>query len=72
MNNFVKSDKQLLDIYGKQDIMKIFKCESDKALRILKVMFQMDEAIKIGKEYYVDKKDLINFIERYKGKEVCI
>lgn len=72
MDNFVKNDKQLLDIYGKQDIMKIFKCESDKALRILKVMFQMDEAIKIGKEYYVDRNDLVSFIERYKGKEVCI
>lgn len=72
MNNFVNKDKLLLDIYGKQDIMKIFKCESDKALKILKVMFQMKEANKIGKEYYVDRESLLRFLERFKGEEILI
>lgn len=72
MNNFVNEDKCHIEIYGKQDIMKMFKCESDKALRLLKVMFQMHEANKIGKEYYVDKESLIRFLYDYKGREIFI
>ena len=52
--------------------MKIFKCESDKALKILKVMYQMHEANKIGKEYYVDKNSLLRFLEDMKGKEIYL
>ena len=65
-------NKKTIDVYGKQDIMKMFKCESDKALRLLKVMFQMHEANKIGKEYYVDKESLIRFLDDYKGREIFI
>ena len=72
MNNFINEDKYHIEIYGKQDIMKMFKCESDKALRLLKVMFQMHEANKIGKEYYVDKESLIRFLYDYKGREIFI
>lgn len=72
VNNFVKKNKELLDIYDKQDIMKIFKCESDKALKILKIMFQMNEANKIGREYYVDKDSLIRFLSDMKGRELQI
>lgn len=71
MNNFDK-EKEFVEIYGKRDIMKIFKCESDKALRILKTMYQMHEANKIGKEYYIDKDSLLRFLEDYKGREVYI
>lgn len=69
-NNF--SNKNLVDIYGKQDIMKIFKCESDKALKILKIMYQMKEGNKIGKEYYIDKDSLIQFLDKYKGEEILL
>lgn len=61
-----------INIYGKNDIMKMFKCESDKALKILKVMFQMNEANKIGKEYYVKKDTLLQFLEDMKGKEIYL
>ena len=71
MNN-LKRDKEFLEIYGKQDIMKMFKCESDKALKILKIMYQMKEANKIGKEYYVDRDSLIRFLKDFKGKEILI
>ena len=64
--------KDIIDIYGKNDIMMIFKCESDKALKILKIMFQMREANKIGREYYVDKDSLLKFLEDMKGKEINI
>ena len=64
--------KELLDIYNKEDIMKMFKCESDKALRILKLMFQMRDGYKIGREYYVTKKALEEFLESMKGKAVHI
>ena len=72
MNNFINEDKYHIEIYGKQDIMKMFKCESDKALRLLKVMFQMHEANKIGKEYYVDKESLRRFLDDCKGREIFI
>ena len=67
-------DKQnvSIDIYGKQDIMKLFNCQSDKALRILKLIFQMKEGIKIGKEYYVERHALLNFLDEYKGEELII
>lgn len=40
-------------VLTKTDIMSIYKCESNKALRILKLMFQMGYGNKIGKEYYI-------------------
>lgn len=56
----------------KSDIMKIFHCENDKALKILKVMYQMGYGNKIGKEYYVSKNSQEDFIKDMKGKEVII
>ena len=58
--------------YGKKDIMRIFNCESDKALKILKVIFQMKEGVKIGREYYVGKHTLDEFMEDMKGKAIHI
>ena len=58
--------------YGKKEIMEIFHCESDKALRLLKLMFQMREANKIGREYYVSKQALEKFMNDMKGKEIYI
>ena len=52
--------------------MKIFHCENDKALKILKVMYQMGYGNKIGKEYYISSAAQINFVEDMKGKEVVI
>lgn len=72
MNEVKNTEKVLLDIYGKNDIMKMFKCESDKALKILRVMYQMKMANKIGKEYYVEKENLIKFLDEFKGYEILI
>ena len=58
--------------YGKKDIMEIFHCESDKALKILKIMFQMHEANKIGKQYYVEKEVLFRFMTDMRGKQIHI
>lgn len=44
----VNNKKNLLDVYCKHDIMMMFKCESDKALKILKILYQMKLANKIG------------------------
>lgn len=52
--------------------MELFHCESDKALKILKIMFQMREANKIGKEYYVEKHALNKFMEDMRGRELHI
>ena len=56
----------------KNDIMEIYNCESNKALRILKLMFQMGYGNKIGKEYYISQKSQEDFIEKMAGKEVYI
>ena len=57
---------------GKKDIMELYNCESNKALRILKLMFQMGYGNKIGKECYVSWKAHENFAKEMDGKEVCI
>ena len=44
------------ELYNKKDIMALLGCESDKALRLLKFLFSIDKANKIGKEYYVKKE----------------
>lgn len=59
-------------IYNKQDIMSIFQCKSDKALKILRVMYRMKIGYKIGKEYYVDEEGLQDFLEFSKGREIVI
>ena len=60
------------DILNKSDIMALYKCESNKALRILKLMFQMGYGNKIGKEYYVSQKSQEEFVKNMVGKEVYI
>ena len=52
--------------------MEQFHCESDKALRILKMMFQMGYGNKIGKEYYVSLNSQLDFLDKMRGKEVFI
>lgn len=64
-----KEDKKL---YNKEDIMNIFSCESDKALRILRLAHKMKYAIKIGKEYYISKIDFKAFLDQIKGRNTII
>lgn len=62
-----------IDIYyGKKEIMNIFHCKSDKALKILKIIFQMRDGNKIGKEYYVKKEVFNQFLQDMRGKEIDI
>ena len=61
-----------LEIINKSDIMSLYKCESNKALKILKVMFQMGYGNKIGKEYYVSLNSQLDFLDKMRGKEVFI
>lgn len=65
-------DNNYAIIYNKDDIMNLFKCESDKALRILKLMYSMQEANKIGREYYVTQESLLNFLRDMQGREITI
>ena len=67
--NMVKKENVL---YNKKDIMNIFSCESDKVLRILRLLYSMKEATKIGREYYISKESFDQFVEDMKGKEVII
>lgn len=68
---FLSQLKQI-QILTKTDIMNIYKCESNKALRILKLMFQMGYANKIGKEYYISLDAQREFLIAIRGKEVFI
>ena len=57
---------------NKQDIMDIYHCESAKALKILRVMFNMGYGNKIGKEYYASRQSHEEFVTAMAGKEVFI
>lgn len=59
-------------LYGKDDIMKLYGCQSNKALLILKYMMMCKLAIKIGKEYYCTPDAHEKFIKSMSGKEVFI
>ena len=73
----VEKDNQLdslkkYQILSKSDIMDMYDCESAKALKILKLMFQMGYGNKIGKEYYISLESQSNFLNAFKGKEITI
>ncbi len=59
-------------IYTKNDIMELFQCESDKALRFMRFLYSIRVAIKIGREYYVTKESLLEFLEDMQGKSIPI
>lgn len=57
---------------GKKDVMQMYGCESDKALRILKCMYNIQFAFKLGNRYYTTEEYNRKFFELYKGKKVLI
>lgn len=61
-----------LELLDKESIMKIFNCQSDKALKILKLMHVNNFGCKIGKEYYCTKNEFSKFMNSYKGKSLLI
>lgn len=61
-----------VDLLNKKDIMSLYKCGSDKALRLLKFMYDVGYANKFGKEYYVTSEALDKFLADYAGKNVMI
>lgn len=68
--DLIKSKEE--NILTKSDIMKNYHCESDKALKILKIMFQMGYGNKLGKEYYVTRDLQSKFLRDMAGKEVVL
>ena len=52
--------------------MAIFSCESDKALKILRLSHQMGYALKLGKEYYIQKEDFGSFLDQIKGRNTIL
>lgn len=69
---FKSIEAENTNMLNKCDIMNIYHCESDKALRILKIMFQMGYGNKIGKEYYISRKSQTKFVNDMAGREVFI
>lgn len=60
------------DMLSKQDIMFKFQKGSDWALRLLRLMYQIGMATKLGREYYAKASDISEFIENYKGKALAM
>ncbi len=60
------------DYLNKQDIMTKFSKGSDWALRLLKMMYQVSCATKIGREYYAKESDISEFLDTYKGEALSI
>ena len=60
------------DYISKKDIMRMYDCESDKALRILKLMYNIKYAFKVGKQYYTTAEYNAKFFQLYKCKNVII
>lgn len=65
-------EKNKLKIYKKNDIMELLSCESDKALRFLKLATQTGFANKIGKDYQITRENLEKFLKQYEGKNLNI
>ncbi len=59
-------------LYGKNEIMELLQCGNQKALNFLKLLFQMQYAIKVGKKYLITAEDFNRFFEDYKGQEIVI
>lgn len=65
-------EKSKIEIYKKNDIMELMGCESDKALRILKVATQAGFGMKMGKDYQITSQNLKKFLKQYEGKPLNI
>lgn len=63
---------QEIELLTKEDIIEVFKCENDKALKIMRLAFEMRYATKIGKEFYIKKDDFDKFINEEKGRKVIL
>ena len=61
-----------LKMFGKEDIMQIYNCQSAKALNILKYMLMCKCAVKLGKEYYCTADNHTDFVNQMAGKEVFV
>lgn len=61
-----------LELLTKNDIKELLKCENEKALSFLRLMYVNKLGIKIGKEYYMTKKDWNSFVSSYKGKNLIL
>lgn len=63
------TDKKL---YGKNEIMELLQCGNQKALNFLKLLFQMEYAIKVGKKYLITKEEFERFFKDFKGQKIVI
>lgn len=66
------SDLANKKLYGKNEIMLLLGCGDQKALNFLKLLFQMQYAIKVGKSYLIKSEDFDRFFDDFKGQEIVI
>lgn len=56
----------------KDDVSRLFKCKSDKALRIMRFIYENGAGYKLGNQYYIKEGDFYDFMNQYKGRVIMI
>lgn len=68
----VPSDIETKDVYTVDDLEALFKCKRQKAMNIMKFMWQTKYATQLGKQYYVSRDRLYDFMNDNAGKQIYI
>lgn len=69
LRRIINEDEKAL---SKKDIMVRFDKESAWALNLLKLLYQLNLARKIGKEYFTTKNEIDEFMNLSKGKDYIL
>lgn len=65
-------NREKIDVLNKEDIIRIFKWEDQKARAFLKMAVQMNYASKINKNIIITKKNLEEYLQFLRGKDLAI
>ena len=67
-----KSDKSLQNLLNKKDIMQMFSCKDEKALKILKRMCSQNLAFRLNKEYYTTQENCERYVKLNMGRKAYV
>lgn len=66
------SNENKIEIFGIDEICKIFHWEEQKTRKFLKMSLQMKYASKIGKQIIITKENLEKYLKFLEGKDLTI
>ena len=72
LENVTKENDKIVTLLTKSDIIDIFECEDQKALKLMRLLQSMGYAIRIGREYYIQKSRLVDFLTEMEGRKVVL